>query len=103
MRTSSTVNVPRVVAALEPPGMNSNDLPLTASDFREILASALTGAVQTLRHPPPRPDPHLSDLIEPSAVHLGAVPTGRLALSLTEAAEALGVGRTTVYRLTSSG
>ena len=83
--------------------MTNHDLPLTAYELREILADALTGAAQALRRQQSRPVPHHSALIEPSEAQLGAVPTGRLALSLSEAAEALGVGRTTVYRLTSSG
>jgi excisionase family DNA binding protein len=83
--------------------MTNQDNPLTAHEFREILADALTGAAQALRRPPSRPDPRQADPTEPDVQGVGSLPTGRFALSLSEVAEALGVGRTMVYRLTSSG
>lgn len=83
--------------------MTNLGTPLTAYELREILADALSGAAQALRRPQSRPDPRAADPTEPSTAMVGAVPTGRLALSLSEVADALGVGRTMVYRLTSSG
>jgi excisionase family DNA binding protein len=83
--------------------VTNRDTPLTAYEFREILADALTGAAYALRRPQSRSDPGPADPIEPTIQGVGSLPTGRLALSLSEVAEALGVGRTMVYRLTSSG
>ncbi len=83
--------------------MTNRDTPLTAYEFREILADALAGAAQALRHPPSRPDPRPADPTEPGIEGIGTLPAGRLALSLSEVADALGVGRTMVHRLTSSG
>jgi excisionase family DNA binding protein len=83
--------------------MTNRDTPLTAYEIREILAEALTGVVHALRRPQSRSDPRQADPTEPNIQGVGSLPTGRLALSLSEVAEALGVGRTMVYHLTSSG
>ncbi len=83
--------------------MTNRDTPLTAHELREILADALTGAAQALRRPPSRSDPRPADPTGPNIESFGNLPAGRLALSLSEVADALGVGRTMVYRLTSSG
>lgn len=83
--------------------MTNRDNSLTAYELREILADALTGAAQALRRPPPRSVPRPADPTEQNITGVDALLAARLALSLSEVAAALGVGRTMVYRLTSSG
>jgi excisionase family DNA binding protein len=82
--------------------MTNRDLPLTANEFREILADALMGAAQALRRSHPRitttdTETHITP--DPAA----SIRPCRLALSMSEAAEALGIGRSMIYQLASSG
>lgn len=83
--------------------MTNRDLPLTGNELREILAEALIGAAQALRRPAPKPEPNDSEGYQPFPGLLGTPQMNRLALSMGEVAETLGIGRTMVNHLTSSG
>jgi excisionase family DNA binding protein len=83
--------------------MTNRDLPLTGNELRQILAEALIGAAQALRRPASKPELSDSEDYQPFPGILGTPRLNRLALSMGEVAETLGIGRTTVYRLTSSG
>jgi len=78
---------------------------MTPSELREILADALDGAAARLRadqsHSGESRMRHPRDGSPDSAAPL--VPAGRLALSVEEAAECLGVGRSAMYDAVKSG
>jgi len=71
---------------------------LTATDLRDILVDAFEGAAQALRTAPAQ-----RTVFDTPPLSTNAPAPNRIALSIEEAAEMLGVGRTTVYQLVASG
>ena len=76
---------------------------LTASELRVVLADALQGAAERVRArhqesqlPQPQPAFEASETVIDTS-------TSRLALSIPEAAESLGVGRSSIYHEIRSG
>ncbi len=72
---------------------------ITATELREILADAFTGAAQALRRAPTVTT--VTDV--QSTRHWESSGGSRMAFRIEEAAEALGVGRSTMYKLVLSG
>jgi excisionase family DNA binding protein len=73
---------------------------MTASQFREILADALIGAAGAIRGRIPETG---SPIRRTAPEEAKVITSGRLALNVNEVAEALGISRSTVFLLISSG
>ena len=72
---------------------------LTASQLRSVLAGALEGSAARLRHE----DRRHESLSEAVVEGTGIAPPGRLAFSISEAAQPLGVGRSSIYAAIQAG
>lgn len=77
---------------------------LTRNDIRAVLIEALTGATDALRKAhtsaPPDRGPARPDVVDGTAA---VTVNGRLALTVREAADALGIGRSSLYEQLHSG
>lgn len=77
---------------------------LPRNDIRAVLIEALTGATDALRNAqtndPPDRGPARPDVVDGIAA---VTVNGKLALTVREAAEALGIGRSSLYELLRSG
>ena len=67
---------------------------MTRNDLRRVLIEALTGAAAALEQQMERQEPTVAEPV------LG---TGRVALSMVDAAEGIGISRTAIYGVAASG